>query len=381
MGAYHQMGHNSQNLVKEVAGFVGAILSPINYDQADMVDQVQEFAERPGFDTIFDPQLYFPRSDMGQLRSWPYFPGDNFETADADTKTWWERLHEEVVGAATTVEAKGVASPVILPRQFDENYYQRITARYEDFATKASSAGLTPFQTLLVSPKDLSDNARTMAVASLVTGTQAEKVYLVIQSDLAPRFEYLDLEGIKGIMRLIMLLSENEIEVTLGFCSSDMVLWKFAGAAHCATGKFWNIRRFNRQRFEEPSDGGTQVGYWFEESLMAFIRQADIARLQKADLLSQRSQDSPTCQAILAHMKTNPAKAWPKLGWLQFMDWFQETERLVGTDQYDLNDILETAEENWEKVEEARILMDEKKNDGRWLRPWRQAILEYSQIP
>lgn len=381
MGAYHQMGHNSQNLVKEVPGFVGAILSPINYDQADMVDQVQEFAVRPGFDTIFDPQLYFPRSDMGQLRTWPYFPGDNFETADADTKTWWDKLHEDVVAAAMVVEAKGVASPIILPRQFDENYYQRITGRYQDFATRASSAGLNPYQTLLVSPEDLSDYARTMAVASLVTGTKAERVYLVIQSDLAPRFEYTDLEGIKGIMRLIMLLSENRIETTVGFCSSDMVLWKFAGAAHCATGKFWNIRRFNRQRFEEPSDGGTQVGYWFEESLMAFIRQADIARLQKANILSQRSLNSPTCQAILAHMQTNPSKTWPKLGWLQFMDWFQETERLVGAGQYDLNGILDAGEENWEKVEEANILMDEKKNDGRWMRPWRQAILEYTQMP
>lgn len=380
MGAYHQMGHNSQNLVKEVAGFVGAILSPINYDQEDMIDQVQDFAERPDFDTIFDSQLYFPRSDMGQLRTWSYFPGDNFETADADAKAWWDKLHDDVVGAARTVEAKGVASPIILPRQFDDNYYQRITGRYQDFATRASSAGLNPYQTLLVSPEDLSDLARTMAVASLVTATKAERVYLVVQSDLAPRFEYTDSEGIKGIMRLITLLRENRIETTVGFCSSDMVLWKFAGAAHCATGKFWNIRRFNRQRFEEPSDGGTQVGYWFEESLMAFIRQADIARLQKVGILSKRSLNSPTCQAILAHMQTNPAKAWPKLGWLQFMDWFQETECILGTGQYDLDRTLNAAEENWEKVEEAKILMDEKKNDGRWLRPWRQAILEYAQM-
>lgn len=381
MGSYHQMGHNSQNLVKEVAGFVGAILSPINYDQADMVDQVKEFAVRPDFDTIFDPQLYFPRSDMGQLRTWSYFPGDNFETAEADTKAWWNKLHNEVVEAAATVEAKGVASPIILPRLFDDNYYQRITGRYQDFATRASSVGLRPYQTLLVSLEDLADGAKTMAVASLVTGTRTERVYLVIQSDLAPRSEYTDLDGLKGVMRLIMMLRENRVETTVGFSSSDMVLWKFAGATHCATGKFWNIRRFNRQRFEEPSDGGTQVGYWFEEALMAYIRQADIARLQKAGLLSQRSLNSPACQAILAHMQTNPAKAWPKLGWLQFMDWFQETERLLGAGQYNLDGILDAAEDNWEKVEQARILMDEKKNDGRWLRPWRQAILEYAQIP
>jgi hypothetical protein len=80
-------------------------------------------------------------------------------------------------------------------------------------------------------------------------------------------------------------------------------------------------------------------------------------------------------------MQSNPAKAWPKLGWLQFMEWFQETERLLVAGKYDLDGILDAAEDNWEKVDQARILMDEKKNDGRWLRPWRQAILEYTQMP
>jgi hypothetical protein len=48
-----------------------------------------------------------------------------------------------------------------------------------------------------------------------------------------------------------------------------MILWKAAGATNCATGKFFNLRRFTISRFEEPdSSGGGQLGYWFEKALL-----------------------------------------------------------------------------------------------------------------
>lgn len=44
----------------------------------------------------------------------------------------------------------------------------------------------------------------------------------------------------------------------VGFASTDVVLWKAAGAKACATGKFANLRRFTTNRFNEPED-------WFAE--------------------------------------------------------------------------------------------------------------------
>ena len=94
-----------------------------------------------------------------------------------------------------------------------------------------------------------------------------------------------EVEEIKGAMRLIAAMRAAGLKVTVGFLSSDVLLWKAAGASHCATGKFFNLRRFTRTRFEEPrGQGGGQLPYWFEESLMAFLRQSDVQRIMPMNL-------------------------------------------------------------------------------------------------
>ena len=99
----------------------------------------------------------------------------------------------------------------------------------------------------------------------------------------------------------------------VGFCSSDVVLWKIAGAEACATGKFFNLRRFTSSRFDEPSQGGGQLPYWYEESLVAFLRESDVLRLQRRGELSDASLANPFGQAILEKFIQEPGRlagAW-----------------------------------------------------------------------
>jgi len=46
-----------------LTSFQAAILSPVNYDEAGHA-QIERL-QRPGFDFIFDPQLYFPQTNCG----------------------------------------------------------------------------------------------------------------------------------------------------------------------------------------------------------------------------------------------------------------------------------------------------------------------------
>ena len=101
-------------------------------------------------------------------------------------------------------------------------------------------------------------------------------------------------------MKLIAALESAGQRVTVGSCSSEMVLWKAAGASHCASGKFFNLRRFTMSRFDEPNGGGGgQLGYWFEESLLCFLRQSDLLRVQGKGLLSEASRANPFSANIL----------------------------------------------------------------------------------
>src|SRR3954469_25549240 len=106
MSAYHQMGHDSKNLLGEVSGFAGAIISPINEAESAVSAMVATHDKSESFHFIFDPQLYFPRRvDRGKLATWDYFPRD-FETADLSSYSWWEPVLDKVVETAVRVGAR-----------------------------------------------------------------------------------------------------------------------------------------------------------------------------------------------------------------------------------------------------------------------------------
>ena len=125
-----------------------------------------------------------------------------------------------------------------------------------------------------------------LEIASIVSRTRAPYVYLVLISNVYPRREFADTEEIKGAMKLIYTLEDSGLKVIVGYSSSDVILWKSAGATACALGKFFNLRRFTSSRFQEPSEGGGQLPYWFEESLLSFLRESDLIRVRDANLLS-----------------------------------------------------------------------------------------------
>jgi hypothetical protein len=196
--------------------------------------------------------------------------------------------------------------------------------------------------------------------------------------DTQPRRELADVEQLKGALRLISALEQSGLAVIVGFSSIDMVLWKAVGATVCATGKFFNLRRFTESRWAEPAEGGGQLPYWFEESLMAFIRESDLLRLRDAGLLSPVHESNPFAAEILLTLTKAPGTPWLALSWRQYMYAFADLEARIVSGTVDVGQMLRQAERNWIAVEDASILMEEIRNDGSWLRAWRRALLEYS---
>jgi hypothetical protein len=373
MTVLHQMGHASANLVREVAGFEGAIVSPVNSSPAEVSAHVAEF-QNPQFRFVFDPQMYFPRTARGKTTTWSYYPAD-FDTADA-SEDWWFDVGRNVIAAAQELNITHVCTPVNVPNVFSDDFY-RATAEVSNRLCTAAGQGVSLSQTVLVRLDELAERDRAMAIASIVSNTSCRDVYLVICSDLEPRREYVHTEALKGAMRLIAALSASGIEVTVPFCGSEVVLWKAAGAKHCATGKFFNLRRFTPGRWEDPNEGGGQVPYWFEESLMALIRQSDLLRLRERNLFPLAAANFHGDQ-ILELLAAGLGQPWVGHGWRQFMAWFASVNQRIEAG-LSVAQMLIDAEEHWAQLGEARppLLMEEPRNDGRWIRPWRIALTEY----
>lgn len=376
MPAYHQMGHDSRNLLDngDLTSYAGAIVSPVNYDETETRAQIERL-QSSTFEFVFDPQLYFPQTNRGCLRDWSYFPPD-VDTADQSSATWWDTLVGRVLDCAGRLKPTSVCSPAIVPRVYSNDYFDLLT--YVG-STLANSAGdFVPVQTLLVNLSELASRDRAFTIASILSRTKCKMIYLIFVTDLEPRRELADAAELTGGMLLISLLEQAGLQVLVGFSSTDMILWKAAGATACATGKFFNLRRFTKSRFEEPAGGGGQLPYWIEESLFAYLRETDVIRARENALISEASLRNPVSRPIFDAI--DRGEAWLALSWRFYMWWFADFEARMARGEVDPRHLLQQAESNWLLLQDRDVLFEEPRNTGSWVRPWRQALSDFTKL-
>ncbi len=388
MAVFHQMGYHSSNLVDlpQMSTYQGAIFSPIDCSKDEVAEQIRQVRDtRRGFEAILDPQLYAPATNRGKLKEWPYFPKD-VDTADLASAEWWSNVNQNLAETCVATRVDAVCSPTVIPKFFNDKYYSSTVRIANELIQGLKNQRIRVLQTVLVSLAELAAENRALEVASIVSRTGADQVYLVFVGSTEPRRELSDVEELKGAMQLINALERNEIRVIVGFCSSDLLLWKAAGASSCASGKFFNLRRFTRQKYEEPrATGGGQLPYWFEEGLLAFLRQGDLIRVRKQELLSEASQRNPFGQEILnkldeARRKSSKPEPWLGISWRYFLYWFADVEGRLASGDVAARDLLKVADSNWSKLDKAKMLMEERQNDGTWVRSWLNAIHEYEAL-
>jgi hypothetical protein len=382
MPAYQQLGHQAANLLEDarLITYRGAVLSPVNYAPVDLRPICEKAIQRrSSIDLVFDPQLYFPRSNRGQLRTWSYFPSE-FDTADANAQEWWDGIVNRLVADANELGCTAICSPAEIPRIYADAYYARVVATGQTLQQAVSGSSIRALQTIVVPLSELAARDRALEIASIASGTCCREIYLVIVGTTDPRRELADAEELKGAMLLIAALQSARLSVFVAFASTDMLLWKAAGASNCGTGKFFNLRRFTVSRFEEPKEGGSALPYWCEEGLVAFLRDSDLLRVRQRGLLSSASQANPFAQEILENLDQKPPNPWIALGWRQYLYWFADAESRVADGELDVSALLKSAEDTWQAIEDAQppLLMAEPRNSGSWLRQWRRALAEYA---
>ena len=387
MSAYLQMGHDSENLVgvDGLQSFAGLILSPVNRSPADFDKYLPKFRLAGKFDITLDPQLYCPQSDRGQLPTHPYFPKD-LDTADLASDGWWRRLIKKLAAEANLLGVNAVCSPAVLPKKYSPEYYIRCAENHTMLAAELAGTPIRPVMTICVALKDLAEPADALRIASLVTGRNPKSSYVVVEAEIEPRRELADAANLLSLMVLVSALEKSGCRTLVSHCASEMMLMKAVGASDCASGKYFNLRRFTRSRFDEEEEGGGgQLPYWFEHGLMAFLREADIARLRKrglGDFIGVGESNNTFANQILEQFANEPGKPWLALSWRQYLAWFAAVEKRFSEPGSDalLNSWLREAERRWEQMEDSDVLLEERRNDGRWLRSWRQALSDFRQL-
>src|SRR5689334_14391249 len=214
------MGHNSENLLfePELGAYAGAILSPVNYTQADTAEQLELIGKKlpSSFVALLDPQMYVPQSAREKLREWSYFPQDA-DTADVSSLAWWSAVNTKILSVCSDLDIGAVATPVYLPKGdlFTDEYFAAMVQIGNDMV--AQTAGKVAVrQTAVISLRELAAADRSMQIASLLSATTAERIYLMFKSDVAPRRELADSEQLSGAVRLVHELRAAGLDVLVG---------------------------------------------------------------------------------------------------------------------------------------------------------------------
>jgi hypothetical protein len=300
------------------------------------------------------------------------------DTADYSSQQWWDNLCKSIAITASRIHPHTVCSPAIVPRNYGGDYYKSVIKINEMLSDCLGRYDIKVIQTLLISLHSLSEYQNVMSIASIITGASVRRIYLVFESDINPRHELSDPEELKGAMLLINTLVANGIEILVGYCSSDLVLWKHAGATSIASGKYFNLRRFTPSRWDEAEEGGGgQQAYWLEESLLTFLRTSDITRIDRLGLISDSSKKNPFSEPILECLRTG--EAWLRISWRYYLWWFLNVEERLSQNQSDSFSLLQQADRNWMIVDERRVYMEERRNNGSWIRQWLRAISEFNE--
>jgi len=380
MGAYHQLGHQATNLVLEphLNNFAGVILSPVNFAPEKTRADCAEFRRaNAACDIIFDPQMYVPSATRGELSSWRHMPGD-IDTADQSSAAWWGNVTQAVIDVASDFSPNAICSPAPHPRIFDNSYYELLVQTANELHTRLAGTSTRPILTALVGMDDVGRTDRHLHIGSILSRFAGNEIYLVLTDNSRPRQERRDSAHLEGACRLIQVLSRSGFSVIVGFSSSEMLLWKTAGATHVASGKYFNTRRFTLGRWDDDGDtGGRNLWYWFEPSLLAFLREADLRRLMREDgAISPHHSTNPYSAPILQRIADGDGQPWQADSWRQYLYWFADCERQIDGDPGAVSQTLQQAEEAWAAVSRRGLLFEEAYNNGEWIRIWRVVVNE-----
>lgn len=376
-----QMGHDTENMVgADDLEYAGIICSPVNRGPEKLESKISEFREKGSYDILMDSQLYVPRTNKGKITEHSYFPED-YETADHSNETWWNNIADNLSNYVLLKDVNGVTSPIMVPKKCSSEYYAMTVHVGSHLFENLKGTGKRALQSCLINVDEIEKIDDVMRITSIVSQTLCTEIYLIFQSNLEPRREICTENSIKIAQQIIMALEHAGKKTLVAFCSSDMCLYKAAGASACATGKYFNLRRFTKGRFEDDENkGGQQIPYWFEEGLMGFIREADLLRLKNkglSNMIKQGSSNNVWADKIINHLHSNPGAAWNALGWKQFLSWFSKAEkRFDSFSKKDYLDLLKTARNNWASLEGNNVFFDEPKNKGEWLGAWLQSIAD-----
>lgn len=256
MKVYHQTGFrhnwNIESFQQKVGD--GLIYSPINID-SDKLLKLDNSLKETGF---LDPQLYLLNEAKGTLDTYPYFPGNikpDYSTPDLDN-------------------SNQILSQLCIDYQLSNNFkYLVIPTRYyvdnpTTYFTQTSDYFVYPFldyirankihkkllQSVIIKSIMLSDEEKLNEALNWITGQNVDGVYLIFEDNTTGK-QIKDFDFLLNAIKFIQILKMNGMEVHLGYCYTEAILYSIAMPDSVSIGSYENLRSFGIKRFKDQENG------------------------------------------------------------------------------------------------------------------------------
>ena len=259
---YHQLGHNYkwnlESLRHDQAG-QGVIFAPRFIGPKD-IEKIDTAIVRNG---IFDPQFFLPRTALGKLSEYEFFPdnvAEGFTTQDYSPEYAMVSA-EKCVKYQIANDFRYVVIPTRqmsgMPTTFVDNQQELFVSPFLETIVEQQPKTKVLLQ-LVVNRDMIKDRAYSDYLLNWITGLDTiEGVYLILETNTHTK-QIADADLLYSYLVFIDHLVENRLEVVLGYLNTESFLLSVARPKIVTMGVYERTRIFDIANFEksEKTKGG-----------------------------------------------------------------------------------------------------------------------------
>ncbi len=382
MKVYHQTGHGFKwNLDSYNEGIGdGLIFSPINIDADKLTDTISIDIKKNSF---LDPQLYLLNESKGSLETYPYFPGNlksDFATLDLDI------ANITLANLCVDFQNKNNFEYLLIPTKYHEENPTNYLAQCSDYFVypfcdyvRKINVKKKILLSFIVKGIMLTDIERRDEALNWITGHQdIDGVYLIFENNF-PSKQIKDFDYLFNALNFIKILKDNQMEVHIGYCNTEAILYSAAMPDSVSMGSYENLRSFGIKRFTTDTEK-IQMS-----SPKARVYSAKLLQWIVYDAISAMKQTVNNYESFFENSPHNPlTKFTPEINWQFkktepykhfFSVFYNQIKELPNEQNQRISFLLEkikNAINLFSKIEET-VLLDSD-SDGSHLSIWYNAI-------
>lgn len=253
MKILHQCGHNSiwnRTAYSDRSDGSGLILSPVH----ERISQVKGYDKTIRNASLFDPQFYLPNSQKSKLHEYEFFPdaiASGFQT------TAFEVMALDAARLCVDFQLDQEFERIMIPARHFEQMITDYCPKQEAYSVvphltalaERTGHGRPIYLTLPLTTHMVLDQGYRTELLNWVTGfPEIDGVYLII-ADSRQTKQICNGDDMFAMLSFVRELKLSEIEVLVGYCNSESLLYGLVEGVEVTFGAYENTRIFSIDKF------------------------------------------------------------------------------------------------------------------------------------